>query len=254
MLVVQAEAGNSGHQRMFDYVGRVEAAAEADLQDAGVGRRSCEGEESDGGRDLEEARFDVAARVDDFSQEVRELIVFDQPTGNADAFVEANEMGAGEGMDLEPRGFEAGAQECDRRAFAVGSGDMEHGRERVLRPAKPVEKSGYPFKPEPVAGRRNHRQPVELRLDARVRRAREIGHQAAAFFSGRGARYLIRSASLLRRSERGTTMSIIPCSSRYSARWKPSGNFSRIVCSITRWPAKPISAPGSASWTSPSIA
>src|SRR3546814_3199816 len=37
-------------------------------------------------------------------------------------------------------------------------------------------------------------------------------------------------------------MSIMPWSSRYSARWKPSGSFSRIVFSITRWPAKPISA------------
>jgi hypothetical protein len=37
-------------------------------------------------------------------------------------------------------------------------------------------------------------------------------------------------------------------------RWKPSGSFSRMVCSITRGPAKQISAPGSAIWTSPSIA
>jgi len=39
-----------------------------------------------------------------------------------------------------------------------------------------------------------------------------------------------------------------------AARWNPSGSFSRMVCSMTRWPAKPISAPGSAIWTSPSIA
>ena len=41
-------------------------------------------------------------------------------------------------------------------------------------------------------------------------------------------------------------MSIAPFSSRNSARWNPSGSFSRTVCSITRGPAKPISAPGSA--------
>jgi hypothetical protein len=46
-------------------------------------------------------------------------------------------------------------------------------------------------------------------------------------------------------------MSIAPFSSRNSARWKPSGSFSRTVCSITRGPAKPISAPGSAITTSP---
>src|ERR1700726_3172873 len=49
-------------------------------------------------------------------------------------------------------------------------------------------------------------------------------------------------------------MSIAPFSSRNSARWKPSGSFSRTVCSITRAPAKPIRAPGSAIWMSPSLA
>ncbi len=61
-------------------------------------------------------------------------------------------------------------------------------------------------------------------------------------------------ASVSRSSVRVTTMSSMPCSSRYSARWKPSGSFSRMVCSITRAPAKPISAPGSAIWMSPSMA
>ena len=45
-----------------------------------------------------------------------------------------------------------------------------------------------------------------------------------------------------------------PCSSRNSLRWKPSGRVSRTVCSITRGPAKPISASGSAMLMSPSIA
>ena len=49
-------------------------------------------------------------------------------------------------------------------------------------------------------------------------------------------------------------MSTMPCSSRYSARWKPSGSFSRMVSSITRAPAKPITAPGSARVMSPSMA
>ncbi len=38
----------------------------------------------------------------------------------------------------------------------------------------------------------------------------------------------------------------MPWTWRYSARWKPSGRRSRIVCSITRAPAKPMTAPGSA--------
>ena len=50
------------------------------------------------------------------------------------------------------------------------------------------------------------------------------------------------SASALS-SRRSTTASISPCSSRNSAVWKLSGSFCRMVCSITRGPAKPISAP-----------
>ena len=46
-------------------------------------------------------------------------------------------------------------------------------------------------------------------------------------------------------------MSSAPLFSRNSLRWKPSGSFSRTVFSITRGPAKPISAFGSAITTSP---
>ena len=46
----------------------------------------------------------------------------------------------------------------------------------------------------------------------------------------------------------------MPCSTRNSLRWKPSGSFCRMVCSMTRGPAKPMSALGSAMLRSPSIA
>ena len=48
--------------------------------------------------------------------------------------------------------------------------------------------------------------------------------------------------------------SIIPCSTRNSERWKPSGRSCPIVCLITRGPAKPTRAPGSPKMISPSIA
>ena len=48
-------------QRVLDDVGRIEPAAEPDLEDAGVGRRAREGEEGGGGRDFEEARLDAVA-------------------------------------------------------------------------------------------------------------------------------------------------------------------------------------------------
>ena len=54
--------------------------------------------------------------------------------------------------------------------------------------------------------------------------------------------------------DRGTTWSTKPCSSWYSARWKPSGRVWPMVCWITRGPAKPMRAPGSARMMSPSEA
>ena len=45
-----------------------------------------------------------------------------------------------------------------------------------------------------------------------------------------------------------------PCSSRNSLRWNPSGSSTLIVLEITRGPAKPIRALGSAKMKSPSIA
>src|SRR6185437_2621840 len=131
-------------------------------------------------------------------------------------------------------------------------GDVEDRRKLVLRSTEAIENDADSLEPEAVTRGRELGQTIKLRLDARMRRAREIGHQAASLTPG--VRYETRRASVSLRSPRETTMSIMPCSSRYSARWKPSGSFSRIVCSITLWPAKPIRAPGSASWTSPSIA
>src|SRR5688572_737004 len=54
-------------------------------------------------------------------------------------------------------------------------------------------------------------------------------------------------------SLRATTESTMPCSSRNSAVWNPSGSSWPIVCLITRGPANPMTAPGSARIASPSI-
>src|SRR5690606_7304939 len=80
--------------------------------------------------------------------------------------------------------------------------------------------------------------------------------RAPSVSSGFGWRVLIasRGARRSRSPRRSQIWSMAPCSSRNSERWKPSGSFSRTVCSITRGPAKPIRASGSAMLRSPSIA
>src|SRR5213079_2133718 len=87
------------------------------------------------------------------------------------------------------------------------------------------------------------------------RRAHHVGKQRHATLSADcPCRRERMPWSLSRSCRRSTIMSMAPFSSRNSARWKPSGSFCRTVCSITRGPAKPISALGSAITTSPIIA
>ena len=182
-----------------------------------------------------------------------ERFVVDQPAGDPDALVEADEVRAGEDMDRVARRFERGAEEGAGRALAVGAGDVEDRRKLVLRAAEPVEQRARCARAR--AGRRPARASTSRSSCAWTPGCAERAKSAIRRPPSPPARdRRSSSASFSFSSPRGTTMSIMPCSSRYSARWKPSGSFSRMVCSITRWPAKPISAPGSASWTSPSIA
>ena len=55
-------------------------------------------------------------------------------------------------------------------------------------------------------------------------------------------------------SSRLTIWSMSPCLSRNSALWKPGGSACLVVSRMTRAPANPIDAPGSAMITSPKVA
>src|SRR6185436_5318127 len=92
-------------------VGGVEPAAEADLDDAGVGGRAGEGEEGRGGGRLEEAQFHAGGRVERFAEQGRQRRVADQRAGEADTLVEADEVRAGIGMGGKARRLDGRAQE-----------------------------------------------------------------------------------------------------------------------------------------------
>src|SRR4029078_11784462 len=70
--------------------------------------------------------------------------------------------------------------------------------------------------------------------------------------AGTGDRYWRSRLSSSRILRRLSIMSPRPCSRRNSEVWKPLGRSCRMVCSMTRGPAKPIMALGSARMTSPS--
>ena len=143
---------------MIDDVGRVEPAAEPDLDDCRIGRRTGEGQEGGRRRRLEEARLDTVARLPDLLQQCRELAILDQPAGNSDALIEAHEVRACEGMDIVARRLQRGAQESAGRALAVGAGDVEHRRQGVLGPSETIEQAGDSVETKTVPTGRQFRE------------------------------------------------------------------------------------------------
>ena len=121
------------------------------------------------------------------------------------------------GADRDALARRAGDGPVDDRGVAgveaarhVGRGDVVE--ERLVRAHRPG--------PEGLA---------DVRVQVDAARPRPLAPVEAAAASGRSAFFS---------SRRSTTMSSMPCSSRNSARWKPSGSFWRIVCSMTRGPGE----------------
>jgi hypothetical protein len=151
--MVDAELRDAGDDRLRDDVGRVEPPTEPDLDDAGIGGRTGEGEECRCGRDLEKARADITAGVEHFFEQWREFGIRDQRTGEADTFVEADEMGARIDMRRVARRLDRRAQEGAGRSLAVGAGDMEYRRLALVRIADALKQFGDPLEAENVGTR-----------------------------------------------------------------------------------------------------
>src|ERR1700757_3031223 len=126
---------------------------------------------------------------------------------------------------------------------------MDHRRWLLLRIAERGKQTQHPVEAQIDEPRVERQQPGEDVVADQGYACFTWAMLGAGLISKRTIRTSVSFSSL-----RGTTMSTMPCSRRYSERWKPSGSFSRIVSSMTRAPAKPITAPGSASVMSPSIA
>src|SRR5690606_11815399 len=120
----------------------------------------------------------------------------------------------------------------ERMAIGIAQAQHEVGRDRAL-----ADAAANSIGAEPAALAAAHGEPVSSA-------------------GGAGWRISIASsvATRSRIPRRSQIWSMAPCSTRNSERWKPSGRVSRTVCSITRGPAKPIRALGSARLMSPSIA
>jgi hypothetical protein len=128
-----------------DHVGRIETAAEPDLEKHHIGRRFRKSEERRRRRDLE--KRDRRTRIDfrDALEQMRQPSIGNGLRasvciGDGDALVEAHEVRRRIDMYAACRSLENGFQEGNGRAFAVGARHMDDGGEFPFRMAKLVEK------------------------------------------------------------------------------------------------------------------
>ena len=156
------------------------------------------------------------------------------------------EVRRGVEADAAARGLEHRGEHGRDRALAVGAADLGDG-EGAARAARCASSSAS-MRSRP--GRMPAMLPAAQREDA----GHGLAHTSWGRRGGATAKKARMRRSVSRSSRRSTTRSSWPCSSRNSERWKPSGSGWRMVSAITRGPAKPMSARGSARMTSPSIA
>ncbi len=149
-VMIVAQLGDGADQRRRDDVGRVEPAAEPDLDDRGIGWGAGESEEGGGGGRLEEAQLHAVGGVERLGEQGGQRLIVDQPPGEADALVEADQMRAGIDMRREARRLDRRAQKGAGRALAVGPGDVEDRRQALLGIAELGEQRRNPLEPENV--------------------------------------------------------------------------------------------------------
>ena len=151
---------------------------------AGVSR---EGEEGDGGVDLEQAGADLVIGIEHPAHQLGEPCVLDQLAGDADALVVADQVRAGEGVDPVPAASSAARRKAQVEPLPLVPATWKTGGKRSCGRPRLVEQRGDPVEAEMVAVDRLGRLPVDQCRDARIRRADHFVHQAA-FLSFCGAR------------------------------------------------------------------
>ena len=151
-LVVHRDRRDRRDQRIVDDVGRIVAAAEADLEEREVGRVIGEEEDGGGGGDLELRDRGAAIDALDLEQRLDQRLLVDEapaaPPAEADALMEADEMRRGVDVRGLAGGLDHRAQECGGRALAVGAGDVDDRRHPALRVAELVHEHAHPVERE----------------------------------------------------------------------------------------------------------
>ena len=135
-------------ERRVDHVGRVEPAAETDLEQQHIGRMPRKQKERRGGLDLEHRDRLRAVGALAFQQHIGQRLVAHQLAAarraETKALVETHQMRRGVDVDGLARGLQHRAHEGHRRALAVGPGHVDDRRKPALRIAQRGKNAPHP--------------------------------------------------------------------------------------------------------------
>ncbi len=167
--MVERHRRDHAHQRALDHVGGIQSSAQADFEQKHVGRMARKQQQRGRRRDLEHGDGTSGIGRFTFGKRLGQLRVRRQPafafTTQPDSFVEAHEMRRGIDVHAQPGRFEDRAHERDGRAFAVGAGDMDHGRQPPLRMVERGQNAPHPIERQVDQLGVQRREPRERRID-----------------------------------------------------------------------------------------
>ena len=147
--VIERHRRDHAGERTVDHVGRIQPPTHPDFEEQHIGRVAREQQEPGRGRDLEhgDGRTRVGALA--FVERAAELFVRSEASfalaAKAKAFVEAHEMRRGIDVYAQTSSFQNCAHESDGRALAVGTGDMNRGRQLLLGMPERAENAPHPI-------------------------------------------------------------------------------------------------------------
>ena len=152
-LMVDAQRGDATDGGRRQDIGRIEAPAQAHFDNRGRSRGTSKAQERCGGRHLEKACADPLGMDQHFLEHRRQRLVLDQAAVQPYPLVEADEVGAGIDMNALPGCLDRRAQKGAGRSLAIGSCDVKHRWQMMLRIAQSREQGGDPLQPQYVRAR-----------------------------------------------------------------------------------------------------
>ncbi len=159
--VIHRHRRNHRDGRGVDNIGRIEPPAKARFQQQQIRRVTGIGEERRRRRDLEERDGLAVIRRLAFLENRKQQLFADRRTVERDTFMKVNKVRGRIGMNRQAGCLCDSAHKGDGRPFAIGSCNMNSGRQAPFRVSKGFEQALCPRQPEVDQFWMERRQPLE---------------------------------------------------------------------------------------------